>query len=518
MEAGQAGCVARREKGAAMFLKKYLSSTEGQARPVHEGILIGLLCLFALGVSLFWVHRQAVRLMHSEIREGLLRNVCSTATALDGDIHGKFRSKDQKDAPEYKEFLKKMELIRQNSKNVRYIYTNIMEDGKVYFIANPSPQNDNDNDGKPDEAPQLMDPYPDAGEALLTALKEGRPCVDKAPYTDRWGTFYSAYAPFYGKDGKIAGTLGMDLEMPDYKARIAPLHIATVVAVCVGAVLSGLCGMVVWGFRKDQARAAAELAEKHKQLQASNAIIKSELAEAEKYIRSLLPIVLNLPPVESHWVYISSSDVGGDAFGYHWIDDDHFAAYLIDVCGHGVGAALHSVSVIGTIRNMILPGVDFKDPQAVLSALNVAFDMEKHNNMFFTVWYGVFEKGTKTLSYASGGHPPAVLVHGDTQAEEKPDLLDSHGTVIGAMQGVPFNSGKIQVKNVNRLYVFSDGVYEVDIPGGSGMMSYEQFVDKLAEPLQPGEDRVDGMVKYVRGVQCAETFQDDFTLVEIRFC
>jgi hypothetical protein len=45
------------------------------------------------------------------------------------------------------------------------------------------------------------------------------------------------------------------------------------------------------------------------------------------------------------WRFIPSASLGGDSFGYHWIDEDHFAAYLIDVSGHGWVAALLSVSV-----------------------------------------------------------------------------------------------------------------------------------------------------------------------------
>jgi sigma-B regulation protein RsbU (phosphoserine phosphatase) len=46
--------------------------------------------------------------------------------------------------------------------------------------------------------------------------------------------------------------------------------------------------------------------------------------------------------------------LGGDSFGYHWIDDDHFAVYLLDVSGHGWGAALLSVSVINVLGAALL--------------------------------------------------------------------------------------------------------------------------------------------------------------------
>src|SRR5215472_3014822 len=82
-------------------------------------------------------------------------------------------------------------------------------------------------------------------------------------------------------------------------------------------------------------------------LEEQQRVIARELAEAAAYVRSLLP-----PPMEpdsaipSDWRFITSSSLGGDSFGYHWLAPDQLAIYLLDVCGHGVGAALLSVSAI----------------------------------------------------------------------------------------------------------------------------------------------------------------------------
>ena len=133
----------------------------------------------------------------------------------------------------------------------------------------------------------------------------------------------------------------------------------------------------------------------------------SELAEAANYVRSILPEP-TLSPLRIDWKYQPSTELGGDAFGYHWIDPDHFAVYLLDVCGHGVGASLLSVTAMNVIRSGSLPKTEFRDPGAVLSGLNNAFLMEKQNNMYFTIWYGVFNKTTRQVIYACGGHPPAL--------------------------------------------------------------------------------------------------------------
>ncbi|MEI7924448.1 MAG: regulator, partial [Planctomycetota bacterium] len=52
------------------------------------------------------------------------------------------------------------------------------------------------------------------------------------------------------------------------------------------------------------------------------------------------------------------------------LDDLHFAFYLLDTSGHGVGSCLLSVSVGDMLRRHILPDVDFHKPVQVLEALS----------------------------------------------------------------------------------------------------------------------------------------------------
>jgi sigma-B regulation protein RsbU (phosphoserine phosphatase) len=145
-----------------------------------------------------------------------------------------------------------------------------------------------------------------------------------------------------------------------------------------------------------------------KRIEQTQSRLDKELAEAAAYVRSILPEPLEAP-LRVNWKYRPSSELAGDSFGYHWIDPEHFAVYLLDVCGHGVGASLLSVSAIHVLRSGSLPGVDLRKPGEVLEALNEAFPMERQNNLYFTLWYGVYHAPSRTLSYASGGHPPALL-------------------------------------------------------------------------------------------------------------
>ncbi|MEM9227221.1 MAG: SpoIIE family protein phosphatase [Verrucomicrobiota bacterium] len=253
------------------------------------------------------------------------------------------------------------------------------------------------------------------------------------------------------------------------------------------------------------------------QREKAEAALQAELDEAARYVRSLFPDPMENDIAVTDWVFISSSDLAGDTFGYHDLDEDHFAIYLLDVTGHGVGAALHSVSAINVLRAQSLPGVDFKDPGAVLSGLNEAFDMDKHNQMYFTLWYGVFQRSTRELKYSSGGHPPAMLINDPAKPKESLVQLATPGMVIGGMPGAPFSTDQVSIPHGSKLYVFSDGVYEIDYKDGSGMMTEEEFGDGLCMPPIEGKSKVESMVQWVREAQGRDAFEDDYSLMEIVF-
>jgi phosphoserine phosphatase RsbU/P len=63
-----------------------------------------------------------------------------------------------------------------------------------------------------------------------------------------------------------------------------------------------------------------------------------ELAQAAKYVRSLLPAPSRGEHLAIDWRFVPSDQLGGDALGYHWLDAEHVAIYMLDVIGHGVGA------------------------------------------------------------------------------------------------------------------------------------------------------------------------------------
>jgi PAS domain S-box-containing protein len=234
--------------------------------------------------------------------------------------------------------------------------------------------------------------------------------------------------------------------------------------------------------------------------------LESELAEAASYVRSLLPEPL-AGSIETEWCYLPCSHLGGDGFGYHWLDAETLAVYLLDVSGHGVGSALLSISVLNVLRSQLLAAVDFHDPSAVLENLNRAFPMARNNDKYFTIWYGVYHQPSRTLTYASGGHHAAVLLSGQGEGTR----LHSGGPVVGVAPDLNYPSARIEVPAQSEIYLFSDGVYEIARPDGS-WQSWEELTRFLQEDRPP----IETIVKRMREMHGAEEFEDDFSLLKMK--
>ncbi len=247
-------------------------------------------------------------------------------------------------------------------------------------------------------------------------------------------------------------------------------------------------------------------------LLASRQALATELAQAADYVVSLIPEAIPAGSISTAWRFFPSAQLGGDSFGYHWIDEDHFAVYLLDVCGHGVGSALLSVSAFNAIRSQTLPNTDFRIPEKVLAALNDVFLMEHHNNLYFTIWYGVFNRRTRELSFASGGHPPAFLV----TKEGNLTHLFTNNMFIGGLPESLYKGDAVSVPPGAHLYVFSDGVYEVDAPGVK-MWTLEELGEYLLDNrLNKGED-IDVLYRKMQAYHGQDILDDDFSMMAIHF-
>lgn len=255
-----------------------------------------------------------------------------------------------------------------------------------------------------------------------------------------------------------------------------------------------------------------------KQLMETQAKLAAELRDAASYVHSILPRRSTWKHVRADWVFIPSLSLGGDSFYYQPIDTDNFMLFLIDVSGHGIEAALLSITIMNILRSQALGNVNFKEPASVLSSLNSSFRLEEQNNMFFTIWYGVYNASTRTLQYATGGSPPAILVKPDSTHQE----LSTDGVIIGVDEQAHFSENSIVIESGSTLFLFSDGIYEVHTHD-KNLLEWNEFIDILKEEansccLNPcKESRAREIITAVRSRMKNSTFDDDVSLMEFSF-
>lgn len=258
-----------------------------------------------------------------------------------------------------------------------------------------------------------------------------------------------------------------------------------------------------------------------RELQRQNELLQAELKEAAAYVRSLLP-----PPMKTSYLsikqqFIPSLQLGGDAFDYYWLDDEHLVLYLLDVSGHGVRPALLSVSVLNLLRSRFrlrtpfdsspsLKQAHFDQPETVLTELNHIFSKEAGDD-YFTIWYGVYNCKTRELIYASAGHPPALLIK-----RNRVEKLKTSGLPVGMFPDTNYQQSRCSVPKNSVLYVFSDGVY--DIPQHNGQMwGFNNLMRLLANLQQRGNLQLEQIFNQVFTDQTQSSLPDDFSLLQIAF-
>ena len=238
-----------------------------------------------------------------------------------------------------------------------------------------------------------------------------------------------------------------------------------------------------------------------------------DLQKASEYLASLLPAPLTAGPVRTDWRFVPSTQLGGDAFGYQWLDPNTFAFYLIDISGHGAGAAMHSVAVLNVLRQHALPQVDFANPAEILASLNNRFQMDSHSGMFFTMWYGVYDTETRRLTFGSAGHHQAYLIPADKSTLEP---LGTPSLMIGAVPDLEYRTQEAQVTPGSALYLFSDGIFEVTT-ADQKRWTLPDFEPLLLEPTVADTPESSRLYQAVRRVTGPGPLDDDASLLVLTF-
>ena len=154
-----------------------------------------------------------------------------------------------------------------------------------------------------------------------------------------------------------------------------------------------------------------------------------------------------------------------------------------------------------------------RDPARVAAYLNTMFQMSTHGGLYLTLWYGVYDLQTRTLRYCSAGHHPSYLV-ADGSGQAIP--LKTGNIMIGATTEFEYESSSVEVPPGSRLYVFSDGIFEIEAKDGT-QWGLNHVLPLIVEPPVSGVTEPERLLRAIRGHARSPDFDDDFTLVVATF-
>ena len=249
--------------------------------------------------------------------------------------------------------------------------------------------------------------------------------------------------------------------------------------------------------------------------------VGTELGLATRIQADMLPNTFPAFPERSEFDVFASMDpakeVGGDFYDFFLVDDDHLALVVADVSGKGVPAALFMTISKTLLKNVAMHAVS---PAEVLREVNAQLCENNRELMFVTVWLGIYEISTGTLTFADGGHEKPVLCHNGAWS-----FIEKHnGVALALMEpelleledDPPFVDETLHLQPGDVLFQYTDGVPEAT-NAHNELFGEERLLHALQEAssVEPSallpylRERIDAFV------EGAPQF-DDITMLAIR--
>lgn len=256
----------------------------------------------------------------------------------------------------------------------------------------------------------------------------------------------------------------------------------------------------------------SSLARQNAELSRALGIIRRDLEAAARTQSSLLPEnAFEYDGARFDWLYRPSAYIGGDSLGYFALDAEHVAFFSIDVSGHGVPAALVSV----TLNRFISPGLcrtaadAIAEPHEVVARLNREFGNQHDESFYFTMLFGLHNTRTGRTKMCQAGHPHPMLLSSSGEVTE----LGEGGMPVALLPDARYESFAADMRPGDRLVLYSDGVPECRSRDG------EPFgADRLRRRLVqhhslPGRELLARLEHDLEQWRGADTFEDDLSMV-----
>lgn len=251
--------------------------------------------------------------------------------------------------------------------------------------------------------------------------------------------------------------------------------------------------------------------------------MRHDLNAAARVQRAMLPRgVVETPRVKTAWKYVPTDELAGDAVGMDLVDDRYLVTYVVDVSGHGVPAALLSVTAMhamaptsdgaSLLRTQAADGQvhGARTPSYVVTELNRRFASTDNDGRFLTMVLCVLDTHTGELAFSRAGHPLPILL----RAGASIPLDDDGGMPVGLADGVEYTDVRVQLQPGDRLVLYSDGIIEQPEPTGRVLYNTDRLEALMVSHAKtPGDQLMTHTVDALADWAGSRTFLDDVSLV-----
>ena len=265
-----------------------------------------------------------------------------------------------------------------------------------------------------------------------------------------------------------------------------------------------------------------ELAGTNQQLESAYQLIESDLKAAAWMQSNLLPSrSLQAQGVRCEWRLEPCRYVAGDTFHFFPLGESHVGFYLLDVSGHGVPAAMLSVTLSMVLASDAGAGNPLKrwnahdkafeilPPEEALRELNLRF--QSKDDRYFTMVYGLFDTRSSNLRLAQAGHPGPVLMRNNGEIR----ALGAGGMPLGVWPEIEFDCMDIEIRRGDRLILYSDGVTECANPDGESFGEGRLLACLKRCALLPLDGLLTVLLGEIKRWRAVPSFSDDISLLAI---
>jgi sigma-B regulation protein RsbU (phosphoserine phosphatase) len=274
--------------------------------------------------------------------------------------------------------------------------------------------------------------------------------------------------------------------------------------------------------QQDLAEKNRDLSQINRQLQAAHQLVEEDLKAAAWMQQRLLPQqAQQISGVSCTWRLCPSGYIAGDIFNCFAMGREEIGFYLLDVCGHGVPAAMLSVTLSMMMTPDAASGSPLKryDPETgesyVLSPQEAVRELNRRfhsiDDRYFTMVYGLYSVPTSTVRIAQAGHPgPALMRKG-----KRPEIIGTGGMPIGIWPEMEFDCMDLKVEAGDKILLYSDGLTECvnDAEEPFGESRLLALLDR--HDTQSLEDLLDGLLAEHERWRGGSHLADDISLLAI---